>query len=92
MSIFRNSTETPKIENKNQRNKPASIGFSKIKDKKTGRITNFRSRSEVPKNSAYQINYGTGNEVSDESIADAKEPLKVKWRNDSFIKIPIWKD
>ena len=46
----------------------------------------------VIKNSAYQINYGTGNEVSDESIADAKTPLKVKWFNNSYIKIPIQKN
>ncbi len=45
----------------------------------------------VIKNSAYQINYGTGKDVSDESIADAKEPLTVKWHNDSYLKIPIWK-
>jgi len=38
-----------------------------------------------------QINYGTGKDVSDETIADAKEPLEIKWYNDSFIKIPIKK-
>ncbi len=36
-----------------------------------------------------QINYGTGKDVSDETIADAKEPLQIKWHNDSFIKVPI---
>lgn len=46
----------------------------------------------IIKNSAYQINYGTGKDVSDESIADAQEPLKVKWFNDSYIKIPIWRN
>ncbi|QOG02452.1 CocE/NonD family hydrolase [Flavobacterium sp. MDT1-60] len=45
----------------------------------------------VNKNAFSQLNYGTGKEVSDETIQDAKEPLKVKWYNDSFIKIPIWK-
>lgn len=38
-----------------------------------------------------QINYGTGKDVSDEDITDAKVPLKIEWRNDSYIKIPIWK-
>lgn len=38
-----------------------------------------------------QINYGTGKEVSDETIADAKEPLRIEWHNNSFIKIPVWK-
>lgn len=37
------------------------------------------------------INYGTGKDVNDETISDAKEPLQVKWYNDSYIKIPIWK-
>ncbi|WP_431242802.1 CocE/NonD family hydrolase [Flavobacterium sp. P21] len=45
----------------------------------------------VNKNAFAQLNYGTGKEVSDETIKDAKEPLKIKWYNDSFIKIPIWK-
>ncbi|WP_291285959.1 CocE/NonD family hydrolase [Flavobacterium sp.] len=45
----------------------------------------------VNKNSYAQLNYGTGKEVSDETIKDAKEPLKVKWYTDSFIQVPIWK-
>ena len=36
-----------------------------------------------------QINYGTGKDVSDETIADGKEPLTVQWLDDSFVTIPI---
>lgn len=36
-----------------------------------------------------QLNYGTGKDVSNETIKDAKIPLKVKWFNNSYIKIPI---
>jgi putative CocE/NonD family hydrolase len=36
-----------------------------------------------------EINYGTGNDVSEESIADGKIPVKVRWHNDSYIDIPI---
>jgi putative CocE/NonD family hydrolase len=36
-----------------------------------------------------QINYGTGKDVSDETIADAGEPLKIQWFGDSFIDIPV---
>ncbi len=36
-----------------------------------------------------QVNYGTGKDVSDESIADAREPLSIEWFNDSHIDIPI---
>ncbi|MFC0779937.1 CocE/NonD family hydrolase [Flavobacterium sp. HJSW_4] len=45
----------------------------------------------VNKNAFSELNYGTGNEVSKETIEDANEPLKIKWYNDSFVKIPIWK-
>jgi len=45
----------------------------------------------VNKNPYAQINYGTGKDVSDESIEDAKTPLQIKWQNDSFVKIPLWK-
>ena len=38
-----------------------------------------------------QINYGTGKDVSDETIADAGEPLRIRWFGDSFIDIPIRK-
>lgn len=36
-----------------------------------------------------QINYGTGKDVSSETTADAKEPLKIEWFNDSFIDLPL---
>jgi len=36
-----------------------------------------------------QINYGTGKDVSDESIQDAETPLQVKWYNSSYVTIPI---
>jgi hypothetical protein len=38
-----------------------------------------------------QINYGTGNDVSDETIQDAKTPLEVKWYGGSYIDFPIGK-
>jgi uncharacterized protein len=36
-----------------------------------------------------EINYGTGNDVSEESIDDGRIPLKIRWHNDSYIDIPI---
>ncbi len=45
----------------------------------------------VNKNAFSQLNYGTGKDVSDETILDAKEPLQIKWYNDSFVKIPVLK-
>ena len=38
-----------------------------------------------------EINYGTGDDVSEESIADGKVPLKIRWYSDSYIDIPVRK-
>lgn len=35
-----------------------------------------------------QINYGTGKDVSDETMADAGQPLTIQWLGSSFIDIP----
>jgi hypothetical protein len=43
----------------------------------------------VNKNPFSELNYRTGKTVSEETIKGAKEPLQVKWYNDSFVKIPI---
>ena len=43
----------------------------------------------VNKNSDAQVNMGTGKDVSDETAADGKEPLVIKWFGDSKINIPI---
>jgi predicted acyl esterase len=45
-------------------------------------VTLIRSPTE-------EINYGTGRDVADESIADAKVPLRVRWLGSSFIDIPL---
>lgn len=46
---------------------------------------------DVNRGPGAQVNYGTGRDVSDESIADAKEPLQIEWRSDSYVRVPIWK-
>lgn len=43
----------------------------------------------IIKASGRQINYGTGKDVSSETIQDAKEPLEVKWYNDSYLELPV---
>jgi hypothetical protein len=45
----------------------------------------------VNKHAYAQINYGTGKDVSDEDLNDGKTPLQIRWRNDSYIRIPISK-
>ena len=39
-----------------------------------------------------EINYGAGNDVSEESIADGGVPVKVRWYGDSYIDIPARAD
>jgi len=43
----------------------------------------------VNKNESAQVNFGTGKDVSDETVADGKVPLKVHWLNSSFINVPM---
>ena len=47
---------------------------------------------DINKNSSAQVNFGTGKDVSDETIEDGKVPLQIRWYNDSIIRIPVWKD
>ena len=43
----------------------------------------------VIKNPRQQINYGTGKDVSDESMADAAEPLNIRWLSTSYVELPV---
>jgi len=36
-----------------------------------------------------QINYGTGNAVNEESMDDARVPLKIRWYSNSYLDIPV---
>jgi predicted acyl esterase len=68
-------------------------------DFKSGRLTSrkFQPGSRlvvllgVPKDPGRQINYGSGGDVSDESLQDGKEPLRIQWYGDSFIDVPVWR-
>jgi len=64
---------------------------------RSGRLTSkqFQAGSRlvivlgIIKQPGEQINYGSGKEVSDETIADAKEPLQIKWFGQTSIEIPV---
>jgi uncharacterized protein len=43
----------------------------------------------VVKEPGREINYGTGKEVVDESIADAKTPLQISWFGGSYLDLPV---
>ena len=73
--------------------KVESIPFHKTRmvSRRLGKGSRLLVMLNVNKNAFAQINYGTGKDVSDEDIDDAKVPLQIKWHNDSYVKIPIWK-
>jgi len=41
------------------------------------------------RNPGQQINYGTGKDVNQETIADAGEPLTIRWSNRSWLELPV---
>jgi hypothetical protein len=45
----------------------------------------------VIKGNDRQINYGSGKDVSAETIKDAGAPLVIKWYGDSYVELPVWR-
>ena len=43
----------------------------------------------VIKSPERQINYGTGKDVSLETVRDAKPPLEIKWSGESYVDLPV---
>jgi uncharacterized protein len=43
----------------------------------------------VNKRADQQINYGAGNDVSEESRTDAPEPLRIRWHNSGYLDVPV---
>lgn len=77
-----------------QPNKRESIPFDNTRfvSKKISKGSQLVILLNVNKHPFEIINYGSGKPVSEETIKDAGKPLDIKWYNDSFIKIPIWKE
>ncbi len=65
------------------------IPMTRMMSKRLKKGSRIVAYVNINKNPFSQLNYGTGKDVSDESIADAKTPLQVRWYNQSFIRIPI---
>ena len=75
-------------------NKKESFPFTNVRmtSKKLKKGSRLVLVLNVNKHPFEQVNYGTGKKVSDETMKDATEPLHVKWFNDSYVKIPIFKN
>jgi hypothetical protein len=43
----------------------------------------------INKNPFSQVNYGTGKDVSTETIHDAGAPLQIQWGTDSYLELGI---
>jgi len=41
------------------------------------------------KSPGWQVNYGTGKDVSTETMADGKIPMQIRWSNQSYLKLPL---
>ena len=73
-------------------NKLTKIAFNntRIVSKKLSKGSKIVIVFNGNKNSHGQINYGTGNDVSEESINNATIPLELKIHTTSNFKIPLW--
>jgi len=77
-----------------QPNKKESIPFynTRFVSKKINKGSRLVILLNINKHPFEIINYGSGKPVSEETIQDAGESLQIKWHNDSYIKIPVWKN
>ncbi|HEY6139050.1 MAG TPA: CocE/NonD family hydrolase [Thermoanaerobaculia bacterium] len=71
--------------------KPQSLDFTsnRIMTKAMQRGSRLVVVLRAIKEPGRQINYGTGKDVSDETIADAKEPLRITLLPESWIEVPV---
>lgn len=75
-------------------NKKENIPFDNTRfvSKQISKGSRFVILLNINKHPFEVINYGSGKPVSEETINDAGEPLQIQWHNESFIKIPVWKN
>ncbi len=57
--------------------------------KKIGKGSRLLLKVGIKKNPNWQVNYGTGKDVSTETIKDAAIPMEIKWYNDSYVELPL---
>jgi putative CocE/NonD family hydrolase len=71
--------------------KPQQIAFeaNRLTSRRLAKGSRIVMVIAIIKNPATQINYGTGRDVSRESIADAKEPLRIRWLPTTRVDVPM---
>jgi putative CocE/NonD family hydrolase len=65
------------------------LPVSKLVSKRLSKGSRLVVYLNVNKNPFSQLNYGSGKDVSDETMADAKDKLKVEWSNRSYVTVPL---
>jgi hypothetical protein len=66
-----------------------TLPSTRLVSKKIQKGSRIVAYLNINKNAFSQLNYGSGKDVSDETILDADEKLKVKWYAQSVIRIPV---
>jgi hypothetical protein len=72
---------------------PATLPFhsNRLTSKRLASGSRLVAVIAIIKNPTTQINYGTGGDVSSETIADAKVPLEIRWLKTTYIDVPASK-
>lgn len=65
------------------------LQYGRMNGKKIAKGSRLLLLANINLNPDSQINYGTGREVSDETIQDAADPLQLEWLTGSFVELPI---
>ncbi len=70
---------------------PQTLDFTAIRlvSRKMARGSRIVAVIGPIKGPGQQINYGSGEEVSDETIADAGDPMEIRWLGGSYLELPI---
>jgi putative CocE/NonD family hydrolase len=85
---FAHSLEKRQLLTPNKKTK-LPFGIVRITSKKISKGSRLVVVVNGNKEPFTEINYGTGKNVSEETINDAKEPLIIKWYGDGYIEIPL---
>jgi len=71
------------------RSEVLAFDSDRVTSRRVGKGSRIVAVIGVVKQRDVQINYGSGKDVSDESIADAGEPMRIRWANDSYLDLRV---
>ena len=73
--------------------KRTSLDFQAIRlaSRKMGAGSRVVAVLRVIKEPGRQVDFGTGKDVSDETVQDGRIPLQIQWYGGSYIDLPVWK-